>query len=71
MVVGTRDWLPGKKVLIVPQWIERIYWGAEQVHVDLSKKTVKNSPEYNPSDPVNREYEIRMYDYYGQPKYWL
>ncbi|MCJ7717471.1 MAG: PRC-barrel domain-containing protein [Anaerolineales bacterium] len=70
MVVDTRDWLPGKKVLIAPQWIERTYWGAEQVHVDLTKEAIKNCPEYHPSDPVNREYEIRMYDYYGQPKYW-
>jgi len=31
---------------------------------------VEQSPKYDPSTPVNREYEVRMYDYYGRPVYW-
>jgi hypothetical protein len=26
MVVDTRNWLPGKKVLIAPRWIDRVSW---------------------------------------------
>lgn len=70
MVVDTRNWLPGKKVLIPPTWIAEISWAEKSVSIDLSREKVKESPEYNPSDPVNREYEIRFYDYYGRPKYW-
>ena len=70
MVVDTRNWLPGRKVLIAPHWIEAVTWVENHVKVDLTVAAVKNSPEYDPSQPVNREYEVLLYDYYGRPKYW-
>jgi len=70
MVVNTRKWLPGKKVLIAPFWINSIDWAVKNVNVFLSAEQVKNSPEYDPSAPVNRDYEIQLYDFYGRPKYW-
>lgn len=70
MVVNTRNWLPGRKVLITPPWVESIEWAERRVQVDLTREGVKESPEYNPSQPVNREYEVRLYDYYGRPHYW-
>jgi len=70
MVVDTRNWLPGKKVLIPPDWIERVSWEDRKVSIDLPRELIKNSPEYNPAAPVNRRYEERLYDYYGRPKYW-
>ncbi len=71
LVVDTRNWLPGKDVLISPQWVGQISWEQREVYVDLTKETVKHSPTYDPSAPVNREYETRLYDYYGRPKYWV
>jgi hypothetical protein len=71
MVVDTRDWLPGKRVLIAPQWIERVSWSERTVHVDLSQEGIRQSPAYDPTAPVNRQYEARLYDYYGRPKYWV
>jgi hypothetical protein len=71
MVVDTRNWLPGKKVLVAPAWVEEVNWAEHKVFVDLLRETVKHCPEYDPSAPVNREYEVRLYDYYGRPKYWL
>jgi len=70
MVVDTRNWLPGRNVLVAPDWIESIAWTESRVHVNLSTEEVKNSPEYDPAEPVNREYEIRLYDFYGRPAYW-
>lgn len=70
MVVDTSHWLSGRKVIIPPDWISKIDWPQAKVIVDVSKEVVKKSPEFNPSAPVNREYEIRLYDYYGRPKYW-
>lgn len=71
MIVDTRNWLPGKKVLVSPHWIKSISWEQAKVSVDLSRESVKTSPEFDPSEPVNREYELRLYDYYGRPKYWV
>jgi hypothetical protein len=62
--------LPGKKVLVAPTWIESVSWSESKVHVVLSRETIKNSPEFDPTVPVNREYEARLYDYYGRPVYW-
>ena len=70
MVIDTRNWLPGRKVLVSPGWIDQISWRESKVFVDLPKELIKKSPEYDPSAPVNREYEERLYDFYGRPKYW-
>ena len=70
MVVDTRKWLPGRKVLVSPEWIDTIIWAENHVKVDLTVNEVKESPKYDPSRPVNREYEVVLYDYYGRPQYW-
>jgi hypothetical protein len=70
LVIDTRNWLPGRKVLVSPEWITRISWEENKVFVDLEKEKIKASPEFDPSRPVNREYETIFYDYYGRPHYW-
>ncbi|MGA1874860.1 MAG: PRC-barrel domain-containing protein [bacterium] len=70
VVIDTRNWLPGKRVLIAPSWIREISWVESKMYVDLSRETIKSSPAYDPSKPVNRKYEERLYDYYGRPTYW-
>jgi len=70
IVVDTRNWLPGRKVLVSPQWAETVDWAEEKLWLDLSTDSIKNSPEYDPLAPINREYERRLYDYYGRPVYW-
>jgi hypothetical protein len=69
--VDTRNWWPGKKVLVSPQWIDNVSWPDSKVYVDLSRETIKNGPEYIESIPVTREFEKRLYDHYGRPAYWL
>jgi uncharacterized protein YrrD len=70
VIVDTKQILPGKKVIISPQWITQIDWAELKVFVNVSKKQVEESPEFDASQPVNREYEVRLYDYYGRPRYW-
>jgi hypothetical protein len=70
MVVDTRNWLPGRKVLMAPKWIQSLDCGRLTVEVNLMVEEVKGSPEYDPATPINREYEARLYDYYGRPVYW-
>ncbi len=71
LVVDTRKWWFGKKVLIAPHWASRVSWDERQVYVDLSRDAIKKSPEWNPTIGVNRELETRLYDYYGRPAYWF
>jgi sporulation protein YlmC with PRC-barrel domain len=70
MIVDTRNWLPGKKVLISPSWIDNVSWSNRSVYVEPLREVIQTAPEYDPAAPVNREYEIQLYDYYGRPVYW-
>jgi len=67
LVVDTRNWLPGKKVLLSPQWIKRVEWADSSVYFDLTRESVRNSPEFDFSKAVNRDYEAYLYDHYGRP----
>jgi len=70
MAVNTRNWLPGRKVLLPIETVKSIEWADQKVFLDVDRETVKNSPKYDPFAPINREYEVRLYDYYGRPVYW-
>ena len=69
--VATRNWWPGKKVLVSPAWIERVSWEDSRVDVGLSREAIQNAPGYVESTPITREYENRLYFHYGRPPYWL
>jgi hypothetical protein len=70
LVVDLVNWLPGRKVLVASEWITAVSWHESKVSVDLTRAQIKASPNYDPSTPVNREYEVQLYDFYGRPKYW-
>lgn len=70
LLVDTRDWLPGREVLISPTWIARVNWAETAVHVALTQTQIEASPEYDPEEPPGREYEVLLYEHYGYPGYW-
>jgi hypothetical protein len=69
--VGTRNWWPGKKVLVSPAWIERVSWADSSVYVNLSREIIQSGPEYSESEPITRDYETQLFSHYGRPPYWL
>lgn len=46
LIINTRNWWPGKEVLVSPKLIERVSWGESKVFVNLSREAIKQSPEY-------------------------
>jgi hypothetical protein len=68
LVVDTRNWLPGKHVLVPPLSGESIDWDTERVQVGMTRRMIESSREYDPAAPVNRQYEEVLYDYYGRPR---
>ena len=70
IVVDTGKFFSGKKVLLSLDWVGDFDWASGTVSVDLTAENIKNSPKYDPENPINREYELQLYDYYGRPKYW-
>lgn len=69
-IVDTGNIIPKKKVLIAPQWTKGIDWSETLVYVDFDKETIKDGPEYDPTVPLTRDIEKRLYNYYERPKYW-
>ena len=70
LVIDTSNWWVGKKVLVAPLWITSVSWQQRNVYVAMSRQMIKDSPEWNAYSAVNREYETRLYNYYGRPAYW-
>lgn len=70
VVINTRKWWSGKSVILAPHWIGKISGKDDKVFVNLPREVIKNSPGWSPDQPVNREYEARLFDYYGRPAYW-
>jgi len=71
LVVDVRNWLPGRSVLISPEWVENIGWEEREVWVSVCRQAIKDSPPYDPPAPVSREYETQIYDYYRRTRYWM
>lgn len=46
LVVDTRNWLPGREVLVGIEHVSAISWEDRRVSVDLTKSRVESSPEF-------------------------
>ena len=69
LVVDTKNWLAGRRVLVSPQWIGRLSWEESKVFVSLSRELIKQSPEYTP-ESLNRDYEAELHQHYDRQGYW-
>ncbi|HUR58860.1 MAG TPA: PRC-barrel domain-containing protein, partial [Opitutaceae bacterium] len=69
LVVDTRNFLPGKKVIVAPQWIQSVGWEDAKVSVDLARETIKSSPEYDPEQVLTPDYAGQLHDHYGRARY--
>jgi len=70
LIIDTRNWWAGKKVLVSPEWIERVSWSESKVFVNLSRETVKQSPEYTEESLLTRDYETGLHRHYSRQGYW-
>ncbi|HEY0844377.1 MAG TPA: PRC-barrel domain-containing protein [Noviherbaspirillum sp.] len=61
MVVDTRNWWPGRKVLMSPNRIERVSWGGKSVIVNVTRDQIEDSPEYDPEHPPTQATAQELY----------
>jgi len=71
LVVATKNWWPGKKVLISPKWIESVSWDAREVVIEMTRETIKDAPEYTDKSLLTRDYETGLHGYYNREGYWV
>ena len=70
LMIDTSNWIGGRSVLIAPDWVRRIDWARQLVHVDLTRSNVQDSPAYEQGMDVDRAYEERLHAHYAKPAYW-
>jgi uncharacterized protein YrrD len=70
LIVNTGSWWAGKKVLISTQWIKRVSWSDSKVFVDLSRESIKHSPEYTDQSLLSRDYETGLHQHYNRKGHW-
>ena len=63
--VDTRNWLPGKKVLVQTGRIEQIDWPSRSVTMSLTRHAIQSAPAYDPSRLITPDYEIQLFKHYG------
>jgi hypothetical protein len=68
--VDTRNWWPGKKVVLSPESIKTVSWPDSRVHVDLRRDEIETAPAYAPGRPLDRAYETRLLEHHSRRKCW-
>jgi hypothetical protein len=85
LVVDTGIWLPGRKVLIHPSVIAPLNFAPPArswqmmmmrmgpdlaLSVRVTKQQIEASPDVRADEPVSKQMESRVYDYYGWDSHW-
>ena len=69
LIVDTRNWWPGKHVLVSPFAVQEISWAEHNLRVTISREQVTASPAWSPMQPVDQDYEKDLHRHYGWPGY--
>ena len=67
VIVDTSNWLPwSKKVLISIDFLSQIRYTDREVSINLKKDAIKSAPEFDPSVPIDEEYDQKVFDFYSR-----
>jgi hypothetical protein len=66
IVVDTRPWIFGRKVMLPAGVIDRIDDDDETIFVTRTKAQIKDSPEFDADDHRNNPFRQRVGAYYGR-----
>ena len=70
LVVDTGTWLADRKVLVHPSAIGQADYERRELPVTLTKAQVEASPNILHNEPVSRQMETNLYDYYHWSPLW-
>ena len=70
LVIDTRNWLPGRHVVILPQWIKNVDWSERVVNVEVQRDTIRAAPEFVSSVEFSRAHEANPYQHHHRESYW-
>lgn len=64
--INTRNWLPGRHVLVAPIWIHSIDWRDKEVIVNLQRASIETAPAYDTGKVIGNDDELALYKHYGK-----
>jgi hypothetical protein len=70
LVVDTGNWLSGRKVLLSLSVLGKPDRALGHFPVKLTMQQVRDSPDVDTDQPVSRQIEAHVYNYYGWDPYW-
>jgi hypothetical protein len=71
LVVDVGSWLTRKDRVLPITAIERIDWEDKRFHLRLTRKQAGDSPGVEAEEPVSRQQEVAMKQYFGRFAYWI
>lgn len=60
LVIDTRNWLPGKRVVISSEWVERVSWNERKAYIGMSKQSIRDAPEYDRDLTIREPSELHV-----------
>ncbi|MBU9722429.1 MULTISPECIES: PRC-barrel domain-containing protein [Bacillaceae] len=70
LVIDTRKWLPGKRVLLSPVTFDHVDFENKTVNILETKENIKDSPVVEEDEPISRRKEAILNTYFAWPHYW-
>lgn len=65
IVVNTRKWLPGRRVVVPTERARDISWRDRIIRVDLTRDAVRHSPDWSDAERFTPDEEARLHRHYG------
>lgn len=68
LIVSTRNWWPGQRVLVSPDQVLSAQGADRDIHLKIGRQQVKDSPSWEPNLATDREDEVRCQGQSGEPR---
>jgi len=65
LIVDTKNWLPGLRVVVPPQSIREISWAMRAIYLNVDREKIKSSPLYDSEMTVDGDYSSRVDAHFG------
>ena len=65
LVVDTKNWWPGKTILISTRSAGDVNWTDRLVNLDVDRQKIMNGPAFDPSMTIDRAFDEELLAYYG------
>lgn len=64
-IIDTRNWLPGKRVLLPTCRIKTVSWAGRAIEVDTTREAIRHAPPYHDLAEITGAYEQGVREHYA------